>query len=188
MTPEVRAHAFDAFYTTKRRGLGTGLGLSLVRSVVLNAGGEIDVETSPGMGGKGGTEIVLTFPIAHECEGSNSARAATVHLLDRRAASMAAHILEAAGWHVTRAVEPTPPLLAAPGGSTIWVTEPGERALRAAREYARGTRCAIVAVGKASPRTAWAKIGAIFVETPPEFDALRDAIGLAIAAVTGARR
>ncbi len=188
MTPEVRAHAFDAFYTTKKRGLGTGLGLSLVRSVVVNAGGEIDIETSPGKGGKGGTEIVLTFPIAPEPEGSDSSRAATVHLRDRRAASMAKHILEAAGWLVTRTDDPIPPLPPAPGGSTIWVTEPSERALKAAKEYARGTRSAIVTVAKPRPLAPWAKLGAIVVETPRDFDALRDAIGRAIAAVTGARR
>ncbi len=188
MTPEVRAHAFDAFYTTKKRGLGTGLGLSLVRSVVVNAGGEIDIETSPGKGGKGGTEIVLTFPIAREREGSDSARAATVHLRDRRAASMAAHILEAAGWHVTRTGDPIPPLPPAPGCSTIWVTEPSKHAIKAAKEYAKGARSAIVAVGTPSSLAPWARLGAIVVETPRDFDTLRDAIGRAIAAVTGARR
>lgn len=191
MTPEVRAHAFDAFYTTKKRGLGTGLGLSLVRSVVMNAGGEVDIQTSPGKGGKdgeGGTEIVLTFPIAHEPEGSNSTRMATVHLLDRRTASMAAHILEAAGWHVTRAADPTPPPSAALGGSTIWVIEPSKRALEEAKKCAKGTRCAIVLVGKPRPLAPWAKLGAHVAETPRDFDALREAIGRAIAAVTGARR
>lgn len=188
MTPEVRAHAFDAFYTTKKRGLGTGLGLSLVRSVVVNAGGEIDIETSPGKSGKRGTEIVLTFPIAREREGTDTARAASVHVRDRRAASMAAHILEAAGWHVTRTDDPIPPPSPAPGGSTIWVTEPSERALKAAKEYAKGGRSGIVAVGKPRPLAPWAKLGSIVVETPRDFDALRDAIGRAIAAVTGARR
>lgn len=111
-----------------------------------------------------------------------------MHLIDRRAASMATHILEAAGWHVTRTGDATPPLPPAPGGSSIWVTETGERAFKAAKEYAKGNRCAIVAVGQPRPLAPWAKLGAIVVETPRDFDTLRDAIGRAIAAVTGARR
>ncbi|MBY0308535.1 MAG: PAS domain S-box protein [Phycisphaerales bacterium] len=186
MSPEVRARAFDAFFTTKSRGLGTGLGLSLVRSVITGAGGEIDIDTSPGKG----TEIVLTLPAVHEhehdCAESAPPRAATVYLLDRRGASMAAHILEAAGWHVTRGDDPSPPA----GDSTIWVTEACERALQAAHGYAKspGRRCAIVAVGRSRPSAAWAKVGAIGVESPRDFDVLRDAIGRAIAAVTGAAR
>lgn len=197
MSPEVRARAFDAFFTTKSRGLGTGLGLSLVRSVVTAAGGEIDIDTSPGKGGRGGTEIVLTFPAVHDHEHdrAESARAAAVYLLDRRAASMAAHILESAGWRVTRTDDPNPPA----GGSTIWVTEPCERALKAAKGYAKPPHPphasrpphaarAIVAVGQPRPRASWAKVGAIVVENPRDFDALRDAIGRAIAAVTGTPR
>ena len=187
MTPDVRARAFDVFFTTKKRGLGTGLGLSLVRSVTQAAGGEIDIATSPDKGGRGGTEIVLTIPALHEHVQGNdeSVRTATVYLLDRRAASMAAHILEAAGWHVSRTDEPVPPKT---GDSTIWVTEPDEQALKAARVYAKRRGHAIVAVGQPRPRAPWARAGAIFVETPRDFDALRNAIGRAIAAVTGARR
>lgn len=187
MTPEVLAHAFDAFYTTKKRGLGTGLGLSLVRSVVVDAGGEIGIVTSAGRRGNGGTEIVLTFPAAHEREGDLSARSASVHLRDRRVASMATHILEAAGWHVTRTAEPIPPPSLAPRGLSIWITEPSERALKAADTCARGGRSAIVAVGVPRPLAPWTKLGAIILDTPHDFDALRDAIGRAMAAVSGAR-
>jgi len=187
MTPEIRARAFDAFFTTKTRGLGTGLGLSLVRNVVVSTGGQIDVETAPGKG----TEIVLTFPAVmnhdHNSGGGGSEPQATVYLLDRRAASMAAHILESDGWHVTRTEEPTPPASAHPY-QAIWVTEPCQRALKPAKAFAKNKGHAIVAVGQPSPRAPWTKLGAIFVENPRDFDALRDAIGRAIANVTGARR
>ncbi|MCR4341791.1 MAG: PAS domain-containing protein, partial [Gemmatimonadaceae bacterium] len=50
MTPETRARAFDPFYTTKEIGKGTGLGLAMVYTIVKQAGGYIDLETSRGVG------------------------------------------------------------------------------------------------------------------------------------------
>lgn len=50
MTPEVKAHIFEPFYTTKERAKGTGLGLSVVYGVVNNHHGFVQVESTPGEG------------------------------------------------------------------------------------------------------------------------------------------
>jgi signal transduction histidine kinase len=56
----LRAHVFQPFFTTKPRGRGTGLGLSLVRGTALAHGGEVRVEDSA----LGGARFVLELPAA----------------------------------------------------------------------------------------------------------------------------
>ncbi len=49
MPPAVAARAFEAFYTTKEVGKGTGLGLDIARRVVVERhGGTIDFDSMPG--------------------------------------------------------------------------------------------------------------------------------------------
>ena len=51
MPPHVVARAFEAFYTTKDAGRGTGLGLDIARRIVVDRhGGTIDIDSRPGDG------------------------------------------------------------------------------------------------------------------------------------------
>ena len=58
MTEEELAHATDPFFTTKRRGQGTGLGLTSVHGLVRQHGGMVALESTEGEG----TKVTLFLP------------------------------------------------------------------------------------------------------------------------------
>ena len=62
MTEEVLQHCMEPFFTTKSRGMSTGLGLPLVKAIVDATGGSIDIH-SPPPGQTQGTAVELIFPL-----------------------------------------------------------------------------------------------------------------------------
>jgi signal transduction histidine kinase len=64
---EVRERIFDPFFTTKDVGEGMGLGLDVVRRLVLQHDGDITVTSEPGW-----TEFTVTLPVAGEPGGPHS--------------------------------------------------------------------------------------------------------------------
>ena len=60
MPPEVAARAFEAFFTTKDVGKGTGLGLDIARRIVVERHrGEIEIDSAPGRDGDAGPAALL---------------------------------------------------------------------------------------------------------------------------------
>ena len=60
IAPEVQASIFEPFFTTKPSGHGTGLWLAMVRGIVRQHQGALQLETAPGRG----TTFRILFPRA----------------------------------------------------------------------------------------------------------------------------
>jgi len=56
---DIKEHIFDPFFTTKDVGEGSGLGLSIVYEIIKKHGGDITVESSPGMG----ANFIIKLPL-----------------------------------------------------------------------------------------------------------------------------
>ena len=63
ISPDHLNKLFEPFYTTKKKGKGVGLGLSVVYGIIKAHNGSITVDTLPG---KGATFTIQLAPVAEE--------------------------------------------------------------------------------------------------------------------------
>jgi PAS domain S-box-containing protein len=122
MTADVIEHAFEPFYTTKRDGTGTGLGLATVYGIVAQADGHVQIYSEAG----GGTTFTIMLPVTAE------AAAAPVQ---------AAHYQRAPTGETVLVVEDEPALrevtrrILARNGYHVITAENGPEAFEVARDF-----------------------------------------------------
>jgi len=99
MTEDVRARAFEPFFSTRTRAMSTGLGLSIVHGFVTGAGGTVAIESEPGQG----TVVTMRLPTAADPDpgrDSTSQATAVLHIGDARVRGIHETILRELGWTI----------------------------------------------------------------------------------------
>jgi len=182
MDAATRRHALEPFFTTKKRGIGTGLGLPMVHAVVSAVGGTVRVRSTPSRG----TTVTLRIPAATKKVSAPGTSApgragAVVGLRDAGRGAMLGGFLSAAGYEVTN--QPG----AGPGsGAPIWVTEPAPGRAETARAFLRaGGRRAVIVVGE--PGAGWEMPGVVKLSNVDSFEHIKRAVEEASFTAEGSR-
>lgn len=195
MPADVARRAFDLFFTTKPRGMGTGLGLALVRSVAEQAGGTATLQSAPGKG----TSVQLLLP-AKMASGAaddveRKARIAILCVADGRASDLMGHFLRHNGVAVRQrpalCCNPASPLEDGPGQADLWILDPLPERLEPARRWRnRNPRGGLVLFGlpPEADAEAWEALHPIVIAHRTDLDALRDAMARAATGHSGGRR
>jgi two-component system, cell cycle sensor histidine kinase and response regulator CckA len=110
MTQEVMARIFEPFFTTKPPGVGTGMGLPVVQSIVSGLGGALSIESELSKG----SSFHVIFPLVEETveasvvkETPASVAEARILFVDNEVAivRMATHMLKSLGYEAVATAE-----------------------------------------------------------------------------------
>ncbi len=178
MSPAVQRRAFDLFFTTKPRSMGTGLGLPLAQKVAVRAGGHVEIKSALGKG----TTVTLVLPATTRTAARAAlllpdARSAKVGVRDPRAAALVAHVLHKAGMTL-RPVNDR-----GPGAVDMWVIEPSPHALGAARRWCKSRpkrSLVLLGVPPAGSESDWAALRPTIIDSPGDFEAIRFGLARAL--------
>ena len=177
MDATVRRRAAEPFFTTKKRGFSTGLGLSLVEAIARGAGGSLRVTSEPGEG----TTVALLIPIAVDPPARASRprrpRRVAITLADPRVAGFMTVWLAARGYDPVH-IPPGDPVTA-----DLWITEYSSTTTEKLSAYRAARPDGIVlACGNLHPQ--WPRDRVIHVNDPADIAALAAALERAHAAPT----
>jgi len=191
MNREQMERIFDPFYTTKSKGGGTGLGLSVVYSIVGASGGHVEVRSAPGQGAR--FDVFLPEAVREQPEGLRfrklslgETRVALVADDDPIAKRRLTEAIESNGWRVIGTAGPggaADLLRRSPGEYSILLLDASMaiagggalvRELRAIDPAAR-----IVLVGGAALRDEAVRLEGVagYLEKPIDAEGLRRALG-----------
>lgn len=170
MTDEVRRRAFEMFYTTKPRGLGTGLGLALVRKVAERAKGRVTIDSQLGKG----TTVTLWLPaVVRHAPAGRPVITASLTLHDGRAASLITHLLEsmrvtiAAGSAATKA--------------DILILDAARASPADARAWRRSSRHGrLVLFGAPPDPRLWKRLSPVMITSREDFPAIRSTLAAVV--------
>ena len=101
MPSSMREQAFRPFYTSRRGALASGLGLSVVKSVVRRCGGQVQIES----GDSGGTRVCLDLPVVPASDGMGMTGGVVVVGSDDGECGVVASLLRDAGYSVRFVVD-----------------------------------------------------------------------------------
>jgi len=188
---EVLPRIFDPYFTTRRSGMGSGLGLSAVHGIVRESGGTCSVRSAPGAGTRFAVHLPLAASPAAASPPSHGRGPAGHELVlvvedDDSVRSVARRVLVSSGYQVMEARTPAEALLLAgdePGPIHLMLTDAalpevgGTTLARRIREMHPGIRVLFMAGHHDDALSRQAgECGAPVVRKPFTVDGLRERV------------